>query len=118
MAPLLALAISPDAVAPLALVFTVSMIVLYFVPTIAARKKKDRDAILAINFFLGWTVIGWVVALAWALKSEEPRTIVIRNDAPALAGVTGPAMLCAHCGKYNLPESIFCTSCGGRFVTA
>jgi len=45
----------------------------YFVPTIVAfsRHKTNRFAILAINFFLGWTAVGWIVALVLALKTDD-----------------------------------------------
>lgn len=48
--------------------------VLYFLPTIIAfaRSKHDSVAILVLNFFLGWTAIGWIVALVWALKQDAP----------------------------------------------
>ena len=48
--------------------------VMYFLPTIIAfaRSKRDALAILMLNFFLGWTMIGWVVALVWALKTDVP----------------------------------------------
>ena len=48
--------------------------VLYFLPAIIAfgKSKRDAGAILALNFFLGWTAIGWVFALVWALKQEMP----------------------------------------------
>jgi Superinfection immunity protein len=51
---------------------------LYFLPTILAfaRSKRDAGAILVLNFFLGWTAIGWVIALVWALKQDVP--VVIR----------------------------------------
>lgn len=44
----------------------------YFIPTIIAysRKKANRLAILALNALLGWTIVGWVVALVWALKID------------------------------------------------
>ncbi len=44
----------------------------YFIPSIVAyaRRKTNRGAILALNIFLGWTVVGWVVALVWALKTD------------------------------------------------
>ena len=50
------------------LVILVVGIVLYFLPTIIAmnRKKRNIDAIMILNLFLGWTFIGWVVALVWA----------------------------------------------------
>ena len=42
----------------------------YFLPYIMAweKKHKDRTAIGVVNFFLGWTLLGWVVALVWAVK--------------------------------------------------
>ena len=52
--------------------------VLYFLPTIIAfaRTKRDSAAIFVLNFLLGWTAIGWVIALVWALKQDAP--VVIR----------------------------------------
>jgi hypothetical protein len=29
-------------------------------------------SILLLNFFLGWTMIGWVVALVWSVKNDVP----------------------------------------------
>jgi hypothetical protein len=48
--------------------------VMYFLPAILAfaRNKRDTTSILLLNFFLGWTLIGWVVALVWALKTDVP----------------------------------------------
>jgi hypothetical protein len=48
--------------------------VVYFLPTILAfaRNKRDTAAILLLNLFLGWTMIGWVVALVWAVKTDIP----------------------------------------------
>ena len=51
---------------------------MYFLPSIVAfaRSKRDAGAILVLNLFLGWTAIGWVIALVWALKQDVP--VVIR----------------------------------------
>jgi hypothetical protein len=48
--------------------------VLYFLPSIIAlaRSKRDTLAIFLLNLFLGWSVIGWVVALVWAAKNDAP----------------------------------------------
>jgi hypothetical protein len=48
--------------------------VFYFLPSILAfaRNKRDTTSILLLNFFLGWTAIGWVIALVWALKQDVP----------------------------------------------
>ena len=34
---------------------------LYFLPTIIGflRNKRNKMAIFALNFFLGWSVVGW-----------------------------------------------------------
>jgi hypothetical protein len=44
---------------------------LYFLPTIIAnqRKARSRFLIFALNLLLGWTLIGWIVALVWAMES-------------------------------------------------
>jgi len=58
-------------------------IALYFAPTILAaiRKKKNGASIFIVNFFFGWTLIGWVVALAWAFAYEEAQKRKIEEEA-------------------------------------
>ena len=48
--------------------------VMYFLPSIVAfaRGKRDTASIVLLNFFLGWTMIGWVIALVWAFKADVP----------------------------------------------
>ena len=50
---------------------------LYFLPSILAlaRSKRDTVSIFVLNFLLGWTAIGWVVALVWALKVDAPYAV-------------------------------------------
>ncbi|MBI2682132.1 MAG: superinfection immunity protein [Acidobacteriales bacterium] len=45
---------------------------LYITPTIVAftRKHRQRVPILVINFFLGWSVVAWVLTLAWSLSND------------------------------------------------
>jgi ABC-type sugar transport system permease subunit len=47
--------------------------ILYFLPFAIAfnKKRANTGAIFALNLFLGWSLIGWVVALVWALKEEQ-----------------------------------------------
>ncbi|MGA9388890.1 MAG: superinfection immunity protein [Candidatus Sulfotelmatobacter sp.] len=51
--------------------------VMYFLPSIIAlaRNKRDITAIVLLNFFLGWTMIGWIVALVWAVKTDVPMVV-------------------------------------------
>jgi hypothetical protein len=45
--------------------------VLYFAPAIIAHSRNvpNKGSVFVINLFLGWTFIGWVVALAMAARS-------------------------------------------------
>ena len=51
------------------LFFLVAMAAAYLLPTFMAflRSRNSRWGILMVNVLLGWTVVGWVVAFAWAL---------------------------------------------------
>jgi hypothetical protein len=48
------------------------LIALYFLPTIvaASRKVVNLGSVVVINLFLGWTLVGWVVALAMAVRTK------------------------------------------------
>jgi len=51
--------------------------VLYFLPAIIAiaRSKRDTVSIVVLNFFLGWTAIGWVIAHTRAMKQDMPLAV-------------------------------------------
>lgn len=59
-----------DSVAPVYL--TLAAVPLYFFPTVIAGVRKHRElfAIFVLNAFLGWTYVGWVLALVWASLSK------------------------------------------------
>lgn len=54
----------------LAIIFL--FLVVYFLPWLIAKKRKHKnsDAILLLNLFLGWTLIGWLGSLIWAVIKE------------------------------------------------
>jgi cytochrome c biogenesis protein CcdA len=62
-----------DDSAGLFLCFFLLGIPIYFLPTIIAslRNHKNLAALFALNVFLGWVVVGWVVALVWALLADQ-----------------------------------------------
>jgi Superinfection immunity protein len=46
---------------------------IYFLPTlIAAHRGHSVTGILLLNVFLGWTGIGWLALMLWALLSRPP----------------------------------------------
>jgi hypothetical protein len=55
----------------LSALFWIFLFCCYWIPTIVAavRRVPNVGSVAVINFFLGWTIIGWVVALAMAARS-------------------------------------------------
>lgn len=64
-----------DLISPIALHIGLALLgaSLYFAPTISAcaEKKRNAVAIFALNLLLGWTLIGWVVAMVWSLCKDR-----------------------------------------------
>jgi len=50
-----------------------TLLILYFAPALMAVRKKGAAGIVALNLLLGWTVLGWIIALVWALAA--PRSL-------------------------------------------
>lgn len=85
---------------------------IYFIPTFVGSHKKNFGAIFALNLLLGWTLVGWVVALVWALTHEEKQAPVAQMAAPVAP------LLCTSCGKYAAGNATFCQSCGSALKAA
>jgi len=64
-----------------ALPFLIFGFLLYFLPTIVAemRHVENKGPTFVINLFLGWTFIGWVVALAMAAGAKTKGRIEDRR---------------------------------------
>ena len=65
-----------DATAPSigeSVIIVTFFISIYFFPTLVAflREKNNTTAILILNLFLGWTFVGWVIALVWATTKNN-----------------------------------------------
>ena len=61
-----------DSLGVLAFIVIVILII-YFIPAMIAehREHRNKRAILVVNFFFGWTLLGWVGALVWAIYKEK-----------------------------------------------
>jgi hypothetical protein len=86
---------------------------LYFLPTIIAanRKVSSVGSIAVINTFLGWTLIGWVVALAMAVRTVPPSEGAAAWQA---AVVTGPTRDCPNCKRSMPRRESTCPHCGTK----
>lgn len=56
---------------PFALILWPIAFAVYFLPAFVGWKKRNARAIAVLNGLLGWTGIGWVVALVWACTVDE-----------------------------------------------
>ncbi len=58
---------------------------LYLLPWIVATNRGHRNsgAILVLNLLLGWTFLGWVMALVWACTDNcAPRPAIVYAAPP------------------------------------
>ncbi|MDH3595268.1 MAG: superinfection immunity protein [Rhodospirillales bacterium] len=60
---------------PEAKMFLIACALLYLLPALIAmlRAHPNAAAIVALDLLLGWSLIGWVVALVWSLTAVRRR---------------------------------------------
>lgn len=100
-------------------------VIVYFIPSFVAefRGHKNKTAILVLNLFLGWLLIGWVAALVWAMLSQD-RPMRRRISNPPSFDPPQPFLIysCPHCRQQvNVSPSflghvVACGSCGRHFT--
>ena len=54
----------------LVIAVAVVSVAVYLLPSIVGRRRGNAGAIIKLNVFLGWTVLGWIVAIRRALKAD------------------------------------------------
>jgi hypothetical protein len=90
---------------------------LYFLPTAVAFEKKrnhhNKGAIFALNLLLGWTLIGWVGALVWALTKPSPSSATV--NLPVAFNGCRP---CPYCAEMIVPAARVCRFCGKELPAA
>jgi RNA polymerase subunit RPABC4/transcription elongation factor Spt4 len=129
-----------------AFIFILIFIGIYFIPTIVAitRKVTNTGSVFVINFLLGWTLIGWAVALAMAVKTNMTQVHVVTSTSETLPRPTTSTMgavrppaprpattiqsnvessndsneeavnWCDHCNAEVRSGAKFCPSCGSK----
>ena len=49
--------------------FIVFAFILYFLPSLfVSENHKSKSTIQVLNLFFGWTLLGWVLCLAWSMS--------------------------------------------------
>lgn len=101
---------------------------LYLLPTFEAWLKNHPNltSIALVNVFLGWSLIGWIVALVWALKQPE-KVIAVPDKgyaaapasvAPSVMADIRPTKDCPFCGEVILEKAVKCKHCGSDLTIA
>ena len=89
-------------------IYLVIIACLYFIPYGVARSRKhpSTTGIGLLNLVLGWTMIGWLVALILAASGKP--------------GETGPTpathVKCPDCAELVLREARICKHCGCKLI--
>ena len=60
------------AIVALIVALVLLVVFFYMLPSFVASKRRHRQvkAILVVNILLGWSFLGWVASLAWALTAD------------------------------------------------
>jgi hypothetical protein len=80
---------------------------LYFLPSIIAHNKTNFGGVFVLNLLLGWTFVGWIIALIWALGGDSQRVVVMHQ-----AVGFGGGNFCTRCGCTQAARARFCSNCG------
>lgn len=103
------------------LFWIVAIIGIYFLPGIVAhiRDHNNENPIVLLNLFLGWTFLGWIVALVWAASDNTAAAPATEKPAKPIAINTNDEerIPCPHCAELILPQANICKH-RGREISA
>ena len=70
-----------------AIILAIFFVWVYVLPMVVAicRKHHNATSIVVLNLFLGWTFLGWVVALVWAFSSVP--VVLLSTSLPSSAAM-------------------------------
>lgn len=90
-----------------------ALIAVYFLPSLIASKRDHHQggAIVMINLFLGWTLIGWVLALAMSMSAVKPDPKAAEWKPTSADDTDQQRLPCPVCAELILPAARKCQFC-------
>ena len=79
-----------------------AIVALYFLPSFCARNKRHKDGIQRLNLYLGWTGIGWLAALIWAVWSPRKQHGTPLGSGP----LPIPPSTALRSGRFDYPKYV------------
>ncbi|WP_414540160.1 superinfection immunity protein [Stenotrophomonas forensis] len=92
---------------------------LYLLPSYEAWRRNHPNlmGVILVNVLLGWTLLGWVVALVWSVLTSASQSMPLAAPIEAEAASPPPARAtkrCPFCAEDVLREAIKCKHCGSE----
>ncbi len=81
----------------------VILLAVYFLPSIIGWEKANSGAIFLLNLLLGWTVVGWIVALVWASTVEKEPVRIFTQKVNEYT--------CKNCQYCSNENNYYCPRC-------
>lgn len=82
----------------------IASVVIYLLPAFNAYSKQHRSRALiaALTVLFGWTVIGWLLCLAWSMGSslDDERVTTVKD-----------LVACPHCAEMIQKSAKVCRFC-------
>jgi type VI protein secretion system component VasK len=84
-----------------------ALIIVYFVPSADAwdRDHPKARTISLFNLLFGWTVVGWIAALAWA-RTDSPVEFYVAQNNKLLANRARESGLRTSLGSWILGSAL------------